>query len=94
MTPPLVALSTYVETARFGFWDEPADLVPHSYVSAVTRAGGQPLLLPPSPWGPVAVLAVVDALVLTGGPDVARPRTGLNRTTGRTNLARTVTAGS
>ena len=36
MTPPLVAISTYVETARFGFWDEPADLVPHSYVSAVT----------------------------------------------------------
>ncbi len=70
MTPPLVAISTYVEQATFGFWDEPADLVPHSYVAAVTRAGGQPVLLPPSPWSPVAVLAVVDALVLTGGPDV------------------------
>jgi putative glutamine amidotransferase len=51
-------------------WDEPAALLPHSYVSAVTRAGGHPVLLPPAPWDPRAVLEVVDALVLTGGPDV------------------------
>jgi gamma-glutamyl-gamma-aminobutyrate hydrolase PuuD len=70
MNLPLIAMSTYVEKARFGFWDEPAALVPISYVSAVTRAGGHPVLLPPSPWGPGAVLGVVDALVLTGGPDV------------------------
>jgi gamma-glutamyl-gamma-aminobutyrate hydrolase PuuD len=69
-SPPLIALSTYVERARFGVWDEPAALLPHSYVSAVTRAGGCPVLLPPSPSDPGAALAAVDALVLTGGPDV------------------------
>ena len=69
-SPPLIALSTYVERARFGVWDAPAALLPHSYVSAVTRAGGYPVLLPPSPSGPGNVLAALDALVLTGGPDV------------------------
>ena len=68
--PPLIALSTYVERARFGVWDEPAALLPHGYVSAVTRAGGYPVLLPPSPWDPATILSAVDALVLTGGPDV------------------------
>ena len=51
-------------------WDEPAALLPYGYVSAVTRAGGHPVLLPPVPWDPREVLEVVDALVLTGGPDV------------------------
>jgi len=31
---------------------------------------GHPVLLPPVPWDPREVLEVVDALVLTGGPDV------------------------
>jgi gamma-glutamyl-gamma-aminobutyrate hydrolase PuuD len=67
---PLIALSTYVERARFGVWDEPVALLPHSYVTAVARAGGHPVLLPPAPWDPRAVLELADALVLTGGPDV------------------------
>jgi len=71
---PLVGLSTYVERARYGAWDEPAALVPQGYVSAVARAGGHPVLLPPAPVGPEAVLSVLDGLVLIGGPDVD-PRT-------------------
>lgn len=68
--PPLIGLSTYVERARYGAWDEPAALLPYSYVRSVTQAGGCPVLLPPSPYGPTAVLSALDGLVVTGGPDV------------------------
>lgn len=70
-SPPLIGLSTYVERARYGAWDEPAALLPYSYVLAVVRAGGCPVLLPPAPAQPRAVLSALDGLVLTGGPDVA-----------------------
>ena len=43
---------------------------PYSYVRAVASAGGCGALLPPSPLGPLAVLAALDGLVVTGGPDV------------------------
>jgi putative glutamine amidotransferase len=47
-----------------------AALVPASYVRAVVRAGGVPLLVPPG--APVEeTLAVVDALVFSGGSDLA-----------------------
>jgi putative glutamine amidotransferase len=67
---PLIGLSTYVERARFGAWDEHAALLPVSYLHAVASAGGYGALLPPSPLGPAAVLAALDGLVITGGPDV------------------------
>ncbi|HYA44920.1 MAG TPA: gamma-glutamyl-gamma-aminobutyrate hydrolase family protein [Acidimicrobiales bacterium] len=70
LTPPLIGISTYVETARYGLWDGQAALVPWSYVDALIRAEGCPVLLPPSPLAPTTVLAVLDGLVLTGGPDV------------------------
>jgi putative glutamine amidotransferase len=70
VAPPLIGLSTYVEQARYGTWDEPAALVPSSYVTAVTRTGGCPVLLPPSPRGLEEVLNVLDGLVVIGGPDV------------------------
>jgi gamma-glutamyl-gamma-aminobutyrate hydrolase PuuD len=58
-----------------------------SYVSAVIRSGGCPVLLPPSPTEPSYVLSNLDALVVTGGPDVdpelygaeAHPMTGAPR---------------
>ncbi len=68
--PPLIGLSTYVEPARHGIWEESSALLSMSYVTAVIRSGGCPVLLPPSPTGPATVLAVIDGLVLTGGPDV------------------------
>jgi putative glutamine amidotransferase len=67
---PLIGLSTYVETVRLGARDQPAALVPDSYVSAVGGADGCAVLLPPSPQGLVRVLSALDGLVLTGGPDL------------------------
>ena len=70
-----IGLSSYRETARWGAWHEPADLLPAGYADAIYRAGGLPLLLPPGSSDPevdaVDLVASIDGLVLTGGPDVA-----------------------
>jgi gamma-glutamyl-gamma-aminobutyrate hydrolase PuuD len=56
--------------------DEPATLLPQSYVAAVIRAGGYPVLLPPCPGQSDHLLEVIDGLVITGGPDVDSARYG------------------
>lgn len=43
--------------------------LPRGYLDAIVRAGGQPVVVDDAP-DPKALLARVDALVLTGGPDV------------------------
>ena len=75
---PLVGVTTYVADARWGGWERRAAVLPDNYFELVAAAGGRPLLLPPpkqAPGGPGAgaeeVVAVLDALVLTGGGDVA-----------------------
>ena len=54
VTPPLIGLSTYVDRARYGAWDEVAAILPYTYVRSVSRAGGCAVLLPPAPGGPEA----------------------------------------
>ena len=74
---PLIGLSTYREQARWGVWDQPADLLPTQYADAVTRAGGVPVLLPPQDPGSAAdAVARLDAVVITGGADVDPGRYG------------------
>lgn len=66
---PLIAISTYVEDARWGVWNVPAALLPMAYVDGVAAAGGLPVLLPQNGDDPSA-LSAVDGLVLAGGADV------------------------
>jgi putative glutamine amidotransferase len=74
---PLIGLSTYREQARWGIWDQPADLLPTTYADAIARAGGVPVLLPPVPDSDAAaVVARLDGLVVTGGADVDPGRYG------------------
>ena len=73
---PLIGLTTYVEPARHGVWDDVSALLPMTYVSAVIRAGGTPVLLPPSPSEPASVLDALAGLIVTGGPDVDPARYG------------------
>ena len=41
---PLIGLSTYVDRARYGAWDEVAAILPYTYVRSVSRAGGLSLI--------------------------------------------------
>ena len=70
--PPRIGLPTYVERARWGVWEQRAALLPGTYVDAVVRAGGVPVLLPPVDQDGAATVAVdaLDGLLLTGGADV------------------------
>lgn len=70
---PLIGITANVEPVAFGAWQAPVAFVPCNYVDAVHRAGGRTLLLAPDPWAceeADAIVAPVDALLLSGGCDV------------------------
>ena len=70
MARPVVGITTYVVPAKWSYWDQEAALVPADYVHAVDRAGGRPLLVPPSGDGIEETLDAVDGLVFSGGADL------------------------
>jgi putative glutamine amidotransferase len=67
---PVIGITSYAEQARWGQWDLPAALIPLSYVHAVERAGGRPLLVPPSEDGVEETLDALDGLLFSGGGDL------------------------
>jgi putative glutamine amidotransferase len=67
---PVVGITTYVTPARWSYWDREAALVPADYVHAVERAGGRPLLVPPSEDGVDETLDALDGLIFSGGADI------------------------
>ena len=71
---PLIAISAYVEQAKWSLWDIEAALVPQLFVDAVQKAGGIACVLPPDASFADGVadqlIGTVDGLLLTGGPDV------------------------
>ena len=67
---PIIGITSYAEEARWGVWERPAALIPLDYVSAVERAGGRPLLVPPSAGGTEETLDALDGLLLSGGADL------------------------
>jgi putative glutamine amidotransferase len=66
----VIGITTYVTPARWSHWHDEAALVPLAYVDAVERAGGRPLLVPPSTNGVEETLGAVDGLVFSGGADL------------------------
>ena len=68
---PTVGVTAATESVSYGTWSElPAFVSPASYVRAVQRAGGRPVLLLPDPEDtedPDGVLDIIDALIITGG---------------------------
>ena len=70
MSRPVVGITTYVTDARWGYWNLEAALIPFDYVRAVERAGGRPMLVPPSLDGVEETLDALDAVVFTGGSDL------------------------
>jgi putative glutamine amidotransferase len=67
---PVVGICAVRELARWSFWNQPAHLVADSYVRAVQRAGGLPVLLPVDQRAPARVVESVDGLLLIGGADL------------------------
>jgi len=67
---PVVGITTYVVHARFGDWEEETALVPADYVRAVERAGGRPLLVPPSEDAVEETLDALDGVIFSGGSDL------------------------
>jgi gamma-glutamyl-gamma-aminobutyrate hydrolase PuuD len=67
---PVIGITTYAQEASWGVWRMPAALVPLDYVDAVERAGGRPVLIPPSEEGIDETLDALDAVIFSGGRDV------------------------
>jgi putative glutamine amidotransferase len=66
---PVIGITTYLTPAAWGAWQLDAALVPASYVRAVVRAGGVPLLVPPGA-AYDETLDAVDGLIFSGGSDL------------------------
>jgi putative glutamine amidotransferase len=77
MRRPTIGVTAATERVSYGVWEEvPAYISPASYMRAVQRAGGRPIVLVPDPEDaadPSGVLDLVDALILTGGAGDVNP---------------------
>jgi putative glutamine amidotransferase len=67
---PVIGITSYLESARFGIWQQEAALLPRTYLDAVLRAGGIPVLLPPVGDGAAECAGAIDGLILAGGADL------------------------
>jgi putative glutamine amidotransferase len=65
---PAIGLCTAIERAHWGVWDDEAALLPRAYATAVQRAGGIAVMLPPDP-DVDGVIDLLDGLILAGGAD-------------------------
>jgi putative glutamine amidotransferase len=74
MSAPAIGICAAVERVSWGVWDGyEVTLAPRAYVTAVQRAGGLAIVLPPDAVAvadPDVLLDRVDALLLAGGADV------------------------
>ncbi|MGH3264004.1 MAG: SAM-dependent methyltransferase, partial [Trebonia sp.] len=71
MGRPIIGITSELDAARWGDWIREAAVSPVSYIRAVERAGGAPVIVPPVP--PTSVAAYIgacDGLVFTGGRDI------------------------
>lgn len=67
---PRIGVTTYLERASYGVWDQESAVLPRSYVDVVVSAGGAPVLLPPVGDAYAALIDGIDGLVLSGGADI------------------------
>ncbi|MEU2181728.1 gamma-glutamyl-gamma-aminobutyrate hydrolase family protein [Streptomyces thermolilacinus] len=80
MDRPLIGVTTYLDSARWGVWELPAALLPAAYPGLVRSAGGLAALLPPdAPDAAAGVVDRLDGLVIAGGADVDPVRYGAAR---------------
>ncbi|MCA1687044.1 MAG: gamma-glutamyl-gamma-aminobutyrate hydrolase family protein [Actinobacteria bacterium] len=77
MRRPNIGITAATERISYGVWEEVSAFIsPASYVRAVQRAGGRPILLLPDPEDaedPHGVIDLIDALIFTGGAGDVNP---------------------
>jgi putative glutamine amidotransferase len=79
---PLIGICTNLEHASWGMWEQRAALTPLGYITAVQRAGGLVVLIPPDPQlaeEPDEILERLDGLILAGGTDIDPASYGAER---------------
>jgi putative glutamine amidotransferase len=72
-TRPAIGICAAITAASWGVWNQPAALLPFAYITAIQRAGGLALMIPPDPGSvndPDEVLDRLDGLILAGGNDL------------------------
>jgi putative glutamine amidotransferase len=70
---PAIGISTNLARAKWSVWDRRSALLPFEYITAIQRAGGLALMIPPDPEleeEPGAMLERIDGLILSGGADI------------------------
>ena len=68
---PLIGVTTSTNVMEYELQSQPVAMLPGSYASCVSDAGGQPLLLPEGvPEQAAELISRLDALVLSGGRDI------------------------
>ena len=71
MGRPIIGITSELDAARWGEWIREAAVSPVSYIRAVERAGGAPVIVPPVPPSSVAAyIESLDGLVFSGGRDL------------------------
>ncbi|MDF5752650.1 gamma-glutamyl-gamma-aminobutyrate hydrolase family protein [Spongiactinospora sp. TRM90649] len=72
---PVIGITCYVEQAAFGAWDLRSAVLPYEYVEHVERAGGVPVVIPPS-GAAESLIDRLDGLIVAGGGDIDPVRYG------------------
>ena len=69
----MIGICTNLTRATWGVWDRLSALLPLDYISAIQRAGGLAVMIPPDARyqdDPGQMLDVIDGLILAGGNDI------------------------
>ena len=67
---PLIGITSYAEPVTWGVWTEEAAVIQLAYIRAVEKAGGRPLVIPPSDHGLDETLEALDGVIFSGGGDL------------------------
>tara|TARA_B110000014_G_C20105736_1_gene581376 strand:- start:628 stop:1317 length:690 start_codon:yes stop_codon:yes gene_type:complete len=70
---PLIGITCFIRDTSYGNWNRNAAILPSAYLSAVERAGGIPMIIPPA-GDMTTLLDAIDGLIISGGPDVSPAR--------------------
>ncbi len=70
---PVIGICASLTQAKWGVWNQRAALLAYGYITAIQRAGGMAVMIPPDPaleQDPDQMLDMIDGLILAGGNDV------------------------